>query len=620
MKHMLRAQGFALPTILIASVIMLTVLLSAVTATRSVSVALNSQYFNQLAREASESGLAYADMCLKSTSYSPTWSDVYPLRPDMDCTGVSPNGVSKWITTSGNMRTTFSVDGPQVSAAGSLRFTSTGTVQLTLSSNPNQVWRTYTSTIAKNSRYNDAPQIAGGAGWKNAGHNGYMLAGSGVLYGWGDNAGAQIRDASSGTTITTPTTIAMPTGVSKAKKVYNSGQGASILCILGNNDQVYCRGIPGGGEIGLMPTASGWHRFGLPGSLTALDFAINGFGSDSACAVASNLQVYCAGENYHGTLGYGDNNYTIVPIASPQQFNLTAAGASLQASKVFLKDWMTCVIATDSRAYCAGYNNVGQLGRGTTGGNAQGVSATPAKVLVPGDPAVGDIKLTYHGPRNAIFYHTSPGENVFIAGDDATGTAADGTINGTVYSTPRDITGGGFAKVISVGEEGAARHSICVVGRGHTSPNSGIWCVGSNKYGQLGNGNCIDQASWPAMINLGGETVSTTMLGSVDYQMNSVMVITTAGNAWAWGDNTYGKLGTGAPLGICNSVPQKVQLPAGVKAVDLANGDEYTTFILGDNGSVYAVGRNNNGQLGDGTTTNRSVPVEVKVPRQETVY
>jgi alpha-tubulin suppressor-like RCC1 family protein len=57
-----------------------------------------------------------------------------------------------------------------------------------------------------------------------------------------------------------------------------------------------------------------------------------------------------------------------------------------------------------------------------------------------------------------------------------------------------------------------------------------------------------------------------------------------------------------------------------VKAVAIANSDEYSAFILGDNGRVYAVGRNNTGQLGDGTTTDRSTPVEVKIPRQETIY
>jgi alpha-tubulin suppressor-like RCC1 family protein len=122
-------------------------------------------------------------------------------------------------------------------------------------------------------------------------------------------------------------------------------------------------------------------------------------------------------------------------------------------------------------------------------------------------------------------------------------------------------------------------------------------------------------------VPLTGEKVDPAVMNDESrYQMNATAVITTLGNVYTAGDNRYGKLGTGGPLQTCNATFAKVQLPAGVKAKALANADEYTMFILGDNGKVYAVGRNNNGQLGDGTTTNRSTPVEVKVPRQETVY
>ncbi len=161
---------------------------------------------------------------------------------------------------------------------------------------------------------------------------------------------------------------------------------------------------------------------------------------------------------------------------------------------------------------------------------------------------------------------------------------------------------------------------MCVAANNVVKPDSGVWCIGSNKYGQLGNGNCVDQSVWQGYLNFGGETVSRGMGKEVEYQMNSTAMISTDGNVWAWGDNTYGKLGTGGPLQICNPTPARVQLPSGVKAITLSGSDEYTMYILGDNGKVYAMGRNHNGQLGDGTTTNRSVPVEVKLPRQETIY
>jgi hypothetical protein len=64
----------------------------------------------------------------------------------------------------------------------------------------------------------------------------------------------------------------------------------------------------------------------------------------------------------------------------------------------------------------------------------------------------------------------------------------------------------------------------------------------------------------------------------------------------------------------------KYQLPAGVTAVDMSTRDEYTTYVLGSDGKVYAAGYNINGQVGDGTTIDRYTPVEVQIPRTSYSY
>ena len=102
--------------------------------------------------------------------------------------------------------------------------------------------------------------------------------------------------------------------------------------------------------------------------------------------------------------------------------------------------------------------------------------------------------------------------------------------------------------------------------------------------------------------------------------MNSVMVIDWQGNAYSAGDNSYGKLGTGAALGSCNPTFRPIKLPIGVSAVAVTNGDEYTAFILGSDGNLYSMGRNHQGQLGNGTTTDSNVPVRVLIPQETTIY
>lgn len=613
-------RGFALPTVLIAALILLTVLLSSVTAVSSIRVALNEQYYNQLTKEAAESGVAMATNCLRQNSYVPVWNNnADPARrqltPNTDCNG-NPSTASSYVLDRAGVRTSFVVGQADIGAGGYVQVTSEATGSL-LRTSTGSVWRSYAQSESSVVRYLDGPQLGSGAGWKAAGHIGFFLSSSGVLYGWGDNSAQQIGDSTLGTTVNAPVIIAPPAGVAKFKKIFGAGQGASIICGLGSNDQVYCRGKPGAGEVGLMPDAPGWHRFELAAGLTAIDMSLNGIGGDSACVLASDAQAYCAGENSYGNLGYGNDNWEQVLLSSPKRFLLPAT-PGLTALKVLDYDLHTCVLGSDLKAYCAGLNDKGQLGRGNTTSNPWGRNSTPAAVAMPGGLSLSDIRMTYHGGFNALFFKTSLDGRIFMAGSNSLGTAADGSFSGTIYSIPRESTNGSFSKMISVGEEGNMRNAICVVARDRTQPDSGIWCSGSNKFGQLGNGvNCTDQATWQGMPNLGGETILTTMDDNVNYQMNSVMVITTAGNVWAWGDNTYGKLGTGAPLQGCNPTPAKVQLPSGVKAVALSNGDEYTSYILGDNGQIYASGRNSNGQLGDGSTDALSTtPRTVKVPRE----
>lgn len=633
-------RGFALPTVIIASVILLMILVTSVTAVGSITSALASQYYNQIAREAAESGLARARACLRASNYTPGWSDAAPLKPDTNCSGVVSGSLSKWVVNNNNIHSSFTVGAPQAGASGVLRVSATGRVELVRASDQNQIWRTYSYVAAESSRYNDTPQIASGAGWKipgdpgYKGHNGYMLASTGILYGWGDNSGYQLGDSSLGTILSTPIKIAFPDGVAKAKKVYNTGQGASVLCILATHsslgDQIYCRGV------GLGLSGPNWQRFGLSAGLTAMDMSLNGFAEDAACVKASDLQVYCAGDNPFGEFGLANGVGSFIPITSPARFRLDLANpgpvsgsaASLTVQKVFNQDLSVCVIASDNQAYCAGLNQMGQLGQGNFTTDSGIGKSTPGRAVIPGNPAVTDVVQTYHASTEAIYFLVADG-TAYMSGNNHYGTANDYAHAGscpawpapyTCYSTPRTITWNAFGRLISIGREGGDYNAVCAIGS-YAGSDSALWCLGSNDYGQLGLGDCIIRDGlWTASPIPNSERANYLMNPEATYQMNSFTLITTAGNAYSAGDNTYGKLGTGGALQACNPNFAKVQLPAGVKAVAVANGDEYSTFILGDNGKVYAMGRNNTGQLGDGTTTNRSTPVEVKLPRQATLY
>jgi alpha-tubulin suppressor-like RCC1 family protein len=89
------------------------------------------------------------------------------------------------------------------------------------------------------------------------------------------------------------------------------------------------------------------------------------------------------------------------------------------------------------------------------------------------------------------------------------------------------------------------------------------------------------------------------------------LALTTTGRVLAWGDNADGQLGIGTVTG--HSVPVFVHLPKTVHIVSVAAG-RYHSLALNRSGKVLAWGDGGDGQLGNGTQTNETLPVQIMVP------
>jgi len=84
------------------------------------------------------------------------------------------------------------------------------------------------------------------------------------------------------------------------------------------------------------------------------------------------------------------------------------------------------------------------------------------------------------------------------------------------------------------------------------------------------------------------------------------VVVKTDGTLWAWGGNFDGQLGDGTATQ--RNVPEQIGTETDWAVV--AAGNYYTLAVKAD-GTLWAWGYNNNGQLGDGTTTNRNDVLEL---------
>ena len=89
---------------------------------------------------------------------------------------------------------------------------------------------------------------------------------------------------------------------------------------------------------------------------------------------------------------------------------------------------------------------------------------------------------------------------------------------------------------------------------------------------------------------------------------NHSLALSSDGTVLAWGRNTEGQLGDGTTTS--RTTPVAVRLPDGVTVTDIAAGGDHSLAPT-STGSALAWGGNDFGQLGDGTTTNRTTPVVV---------
>ena len=127
--------------------------------------------------------------------------------------------------------------------------------------------------------------------------------------------------------------------------------------------------------------------------------------------------------------------------------------------------------------------------------------------------------------------------------------------------------------------------------------------MGWNNAGQLGNGSTSDSL---VPIKIVESNVRAIALGHTHS-----LFLKTDGSLWGMGQNGSGQLGDGTQTNRLN--PVQVINSDGTAFSDIMRisaGDSHSVYLKSD-GTVWASGDNFNGQLGDGTTSQRINPVQV---------
>lgn len=662
MKFRGGTSGFALPTVVISSLILMIVLVAGLSVATSTRTSVQEQYYDQLTRESAEAGIMFAQACMAKNFSIAQWT-TSPLVPNGSCTGgtACTNQPTCFVYQSGNMQMRFTVAQPTDNGDGTQVATSTGIVELTRTSN-GAVYKTYTkvlkvttaSALSFNSLalgyLNDAGAFQGtfyglltsDHRLLTAGLNSYgQLGHSGVPAGIGVNS-------------TTPYVFQLPGSVYPLSVYANFFSQAYDMYALGSDKQIYGAGSNATGLLGngAFVNTDVPQKFQLPGGKTARFVYSSGF---ATYVITNDNLLYSTGGCIAGALG---TNYTIAGcsnISTPQQVSLPGGdtvSSVLDPNGTISSDRPAILlIGQTGKVYSWGEATQGTLGDGTyvsrsnpvqigTFGNAgspKAISVMQASsvsailgddgtIMVSGSNGYGEqgsrlLKIP-HSSANTCVTSDGTGTTVVLATCDISLTTQN-----FMYRSDSTLQNVSTGKCLVTTNGTNLVQNACPA----TPQPTDKWSLGPaaaqiqsngyNLYSSNGTALALSASSmdlWPsypklAQYNYNAAGVIGKALKMVGDEF-TMSILTDQGEVWSVGLNINGKFGNGGTATV-NPVPTKFILPNGVKAADLWDtGTQIgavtirNLMVVGSDGKVYGAGTNDYGQLGTGNTTAYSTP------------
>ena len=390
------------------------------------------------------------------------------------------------------------------------------------------------------------------------------LTTGGGAWCWGGNWNGELGD---GTTSWRSTPVAVSGLGSGAAAI---GAGYYHTCAVMTGGTVRCWGSNYDAELGDGTTTARLTLLTVPGLGSGV--AAIAAGDGVSCTVMTGGAVLCWGDNTYGQLGDGTTTQRSLPTAA------TGPGYGMPAA-VAVHEGHSCAVQTDGSALCIGRNSHGQLGDGTT---TQRLTLVAVSGLANNTAAIGV------GSQHSCAL--TKGGAVLCWGYNGDGELGNGTTTDRWTPTPVSGLGSGVA-AIAVGDT----HTCALTTGG------AVLCWGGNANGQLGDGTSTNRLTPVAVSGLGGG------MAAVSAGWSHTCAVTTGGAVRCWGDNTYGELGDGTTIGRLTPVAV-IGLTSGTAAV--SSGADFTCAVT-TGGAALCWGYNRDGELGDGTTTERWTPVAV---------
>lgn len=399
-------------------------------------------------------------------------------------------------------------------------------------------------------------------------------------------------------------------------------------CALHEDGAVSCWGHDNFEQLGrsLLNTEPSSRFSSLPVWVSGITDAVAVAAGDSHTCAINLFNVLCWGANSNGQLGNGQREAEDISLAPTPVSDIRDAVAIAAGAR------HTCVIHIGGSVSCWGANGFGQLGNGTSlpyavpvkvEGIADAVAITAGSRHTCALHEDGSISCWGANDFDQLGSSTSDVEFIYFDAptkvmdiNDAIAVSADGNHTCAVHQD-NTVSCWGFDALSRTDDNlGAVPQKLrglsdvidIAAGNDYTCAlheDSTISCWGDNERGQLGNDNSSTRSATPVSVEGIGD--ASAMAAGFLHSC----AVHEGGSISCWGSNGDGQLGNGTVFP--SALPVPVQGIA--DAIAVATSGHWSSgysCALHQSGSVSCWGTNEEGQLGNGTKSQSTVPVRVE--------